>query len=234
MPVAPVRRRGWRRPRARSRVCPAAVVRDVLAHFRPDFGHFLSDHPIGAYDEPAAKPGRVGMLDDCCHGDGTAGSDVVGDLTELGEGDAVDLLDVHVEDAAAGQSDGERVVVADAVALEHRSAVSGDLLAELVDGALDATTRDRADGFAGGADDHRSAGRPGCGLERGHDRAERDGVACAPPGHQLVEHLTHGRPPRPVRRTSPSNVRPRSRQRKGAPPRFPAAPARSRSCRGAG
>ena len=71
-----------------------------------------------------------------------------------------DLLDVHVQDAAAGEADGERVVVGDAVPLEDRRAGVDDLLAELVDRALDAAAGDRADGGAVGADQHRGA-RPG-------------------------------------------------------------------------
>ena len=74
---------------------------------------------VGPHDQPPADPGRVGVLDDGRHGDRATGLDVVGDLTELGEGLLVDLLDVDVEDAAAGQPDRERVVVADAVPLEH-------------------------------------------------------------------------------------------------------------------
>ena len=79
-------------------------------------------HGLGAYDDPAADPLGVRVLDHGGQRDGAAGVDVVGDLTELGEGLLVHLLDVHVEDAAAGQADRERVVVGDAVALEDGSA----------------------------------------------------------------------------------------------------------------
>ena len=51
---------------------------------------------------------------------GRPARDVGGDLAELGERLAGDLLDEDVEDAPAGQPHGIRVVVADAVALEHR------------------------------------------------------------------------------------------------------------------
>ena len=59
------------------------------------------------------------MLDDGGQGDRAPGLEVVGDLLELGEGLAVHLLDIHVEDAAAGQADGEGVIVGDAVPLQH-------------------------------------------------------------------------------------------------------------------
>ena len=71
---------------------------------------------------PAAEPGGVGVLDDGGDGDRAAGLEVGGEVLELGEGLARDLLDVDVEDAAAGQADRERVVVGDAVALQHRGA----------------------------------------------------------------------------------------------------------------
>jgi len=50
----------------------------------------------------------------------------------------------------AGQADRERVVVADAVALQHWFTASGDLVGKLVDCALDAAARHAADDFARG------------------------------------------------------------------------------------
>ena len=60
------------------------------------------------------------MLDDRGDRDRTAGLDVGRDVLQLGECLAADLLDVHVEDPAAGEADGEGLVVGDAVPLEHR------------------------------------------------------------------------------------------------------------------
>jgi hypothetical protein len=60
------------------------------------------------------------MGDDGRDGDRLARVDRRGDLAELGERLAVDHLDEHVEDAAAREPDGERVLVADAVPLKHR------------------------------------------------------------------------------------------------------------------
>ncbi len=73
---------------------------------------------VGADDEPPPHPRGVGVLDHRGERDRAAGIDVGGDLAQLGEGLAGDALDVHVEDPAAGQADGERVVVGDAVPLE--------------------------------------------------------------------------------------------------------------------
>ena len=74
---------------------------------------------------------------------------------ELGEALLVDDLDEDVEDAAAGQADRERVLVADAVALQHRLPVGHHLLGQLVDRALDAATGHRTDGLARRPDQHR-------------------------------------------------------------------------------
>ena len=104
----------------------------------------------------------------------------------------VDLLDEDVEDAAAGQPDRERVVVGDAVPLEHRLAGRDDRLGQLVDRALDAAAGDRADRGLVGADQHRGAGRARRGLEGRDHGADADGLAGLPPLHQLGQHLTHG------------------------------------------
>jgi hypothetical protein len=50
------------------------------------------------------------MIDKGRDGNGPAGVYVGRHLAELGEGVAVDLLDVDVEDGAAGEADGEGVV----------------------------------------------------------------------------------------------------------------------------
>ena len=57
-------------------------------------------------------------------------------------------LDEDVEDPAAGQADGERVVVGDAVPLQDRPPGRDDLLGQVVDRALDAAAGDAADRLA--------------------------------------------------------------------------------------
>ena len=71
------------------------------------------------------RPTQLGSscCDDGRHRDGSSGLDVGGHRSELGERLLVDHLDEDVEDATAGQPDRERVLVADAVALEDRCAV---------------------------------------------------------------------------------------------------------------
>ena len=96
---------------------------------------------LGPHDEPPTQPGRVGVLDDGGDRHGSPGLDVVGHLPELGEGLPAHLFDEDVEDAPAGQPDGIRVVVADAVALQDGHAVGDHTLGELVDRALDAARR---------------------------------------------------------------------------------------------
>ena len=122
---------------------------------------------------------------------GSCRVDRLGDLAELGERLPGDRLDEHVEDAAAGQADGERVVVADAVALERRHAGLDDVLGLLVDRALDAAAGDAADRGAVGADEHRGARRRGAERQVADDRAHPDGLPRLPPADQVVEHLTH-------------------------------------------
>ena len=69
------------------------------------------------------RPGiGSGVRDHGRHRHRPAGRDVGGDLAQLRERLAVDPLHEDVDDAAAGQPDRERVVVADAVPLQHRRA----------------------------------------------------------------------------------------------------------------
>ena len=74
-------------------------------------------------DAPGAGPSRsLGPGDAGDDGDRFVPVDGLLDLAQLGERLARDRLDEDVEDAAAGQPDGERVVVADAVAPQRRLA----------------------------------------------------------------------------------------------------------------
>ena len=92
--------------RAASRACRLGVVR----------------RRSGPHDEPAARagPGR-GARSRWHTATGRPASMSAATSPSSGNVSAVDLLDEDVEDAAAGQPDGERVVVADAVALQHRA-----------------------------------------------------------------------------------------------------------------
>jgi hypothetical protein len=115
---------------------------------------------VGPHDQPPAQP--VGVAADAGeHGHRGTGPDRGGHLTEFGEGVAVDPFDEHVDDAAAGQPDGERVVVADPVAPQHRGTGGGDLLGQLVHRAFHAAAGHAAHGRAVRADEHRGAGRAG-------------------------------------------------------------------------
>ena len=177
------------------------------------------DRVLGPHDEPSPHPLRVRVVDDGGDGHRASGLDVVAHLAELGEGLLVDDgLDEHVEDAAAGQPHRERVVVGDPVALQDRGAGRHDLLAELVDRALDAAAGDRAHGLAAGADEHRGARGARGRAERGDHGADPDRVAGPPPLHQLGQHVTHGRPPPSAPRTPPSSAPRRSGRRGAAPP----------------
>ena len=82
------------------------------------------------------------MLDHYGDGDWPTGSDVGGDVLELGEGLLVDAFDEDVDDPAARQADGEGVVVGHAVPLEHRYAGPEDLLPEVEHCSLHAAAGD--------------------------------------------------------------------------------------------
>ena len=138
-------------------------------------------------------------------------------------------LDVDVEDAAAGEPDLEGVVVADAVAVQHagcpRRPRSGR-------GRRPRPRRSRRRPSRRRSRPGRPASRrPG---GRGADRKVATtvpmptGSPASPPGQQLLEHLTHRRPPPGPARTPPASDRPRSRQRTAAPPPSLPAPAGSR------
>jgi len=70
-------------------------------------------------------------------------------------------LNEDVQDAAAGQAHSKRVILADAVPLENRPARLRYFGLKLVDGALDAAARDRADHLAAGFDGQRGTGSRG-------------------------------------------------------------------------
>ena len=54
------------------------------------------------------------------HGDRLVRLDAARDNGQLGEGRCIDAFDEDIENAAARQSDGECIVIADAVALQRR------------------------------------------------------------------------------------------------------------------
>ncbi len=130
------------------------------------------------------------------HGPATA--NVVSDLVEIRERGMADRLDEYVDDAATGKTDGERVVVADAVALQDRLRTITHPSGELEDGALDAAAGHAADGSSVGADEHRGSRLAGRGLPRLHDRAQADDAPGRPPGQELIDHITHARSRRPA------------------------------------
>ena len=114
-------------------------------------------------------------------------------LGQLGERRRVDRLDEDVDDAAAGQPDGERVVVADAVALQHRLAAGQHLLRQLVDRALDAAAGDAADRLAVGR--RPPSPRPAAAARCARCRRRWPARTAAPASYQpgdLVDHVMHG------------------------------------------
>lgn len=69
------------------------------------------------------------MLDDRGDRDRAMRGDVLGDVLQLRKGIARHRLGEDVDDSATGQTNGERVVVADAVALQLRSPLATTSLA---------------------------------------------------------------------------------------------------------
>src|SRR6185312_10271499 len=115
---------------------------------------------VGGPDEP---PGAdlAGPADHGGGGDRDAGLDRGGDLPHLGEGLPADRLDEDVDDAAAGQADGEGGVVADPVALQHGLPGGGDFARQIIDGAVDAAAGDAAHDLARTGHGHGGAGLAG-------------------------------------------------------------------------
>ena len=93
---------------------PAGVVGDGVVQALQAEGARRAVRP----ERPAAgRAGRPGPSTQVTTATGSCAADRLGDLAELGERLPGDRLDEDVEDPAAGQPDGEGVVVADAVPL---------------------------------------------------------------------------------------------------------------------
>ena len=118
-----------------------------------------------------------------------------GDLAELGEACHIDPLDEYVNDPAAGQPHGERVVVADPVGLEDGRTGLTDVERQLVDGTLHAAAGHAADDLvvADGRDGQRSARIPGCAALRTRDRGQAEAFAGLPPLGDPAQYAAHVR-----------------------------------------
>ena len=131
-----------------------------------------------------------------------------GDVAELRKAVPADRLDEDVDDAAAGQPDRERVVVADAVALQDAAPVRSRGLGQLVHRALDAAAGHAAHRAAVRADRHRRAGLAGGRAPGADHRGRRPTVSpAAPPVLDVGHHVTHRRSPPPAR-AAPSKLWP--------------------------
>ena len=104
----------------------------------PRAAHRAGAHPV-LHDQSTPDPcAALDVADQGGDRDRAARTDGVGHVAELGEAGPVDLFDEDVDDPAAGQPDGEGVVVADPVALQHRVSVVPGALGEFVDRTLHA------------------------------------------------------------------------------------------------
>ena len=142
-------------------------------------------------DQPAAEPSRVGVRDNRGDGGRTMRGDVVGDGLQLGKGVAGHRLGEDLDDAAAGQADGECVVVGDPVALQFGSSVRDHVVGELVDGGLDAAAGHRPRDRAVGGDHHGGPWRTRRGLDRSDDSGDAGRPAGSPDRQQFVEDVSH-------------------------------------------
>ena len=155
-------------------------------------------HRRGAHDQPPADPSGVGMVDHGGDRDGPPCGDVGSHHVELGKGLPGDRFDEDVENAAAGETDREGVVVADAVALQPGDAGGRHLDGRLIDGRLDAAPRHRSADRAVRIDDHRGTGWAGGGPEGANHRGQARRGSGAPDADQLGEHVLHAVNRRPI------------------------------------
>ena len=120
--------------------------------------------------------------DDGGERDRFAGGDRRCEGAEIGKTPAGDRFDEDIDDPAAGQPDGECIVVGDAVALQERRVAGAHGGREVVDRTLDATAGHRADRGPVRADEHRRTGWTRGRSEGADHRADADDVAgLAPP-----------------------------------------------------
>ena len=148
-------------------------------------------HRIRAHDEPPPDPLAVGVVHDGRHRHRALRTDVVGDGVEVRKRLARHRFDEDVQNAAAGETDREGVVVADAVALQPGDAGVRHLDRRFIDGRLDAAPRHRSADRGVRADDHGGTGRPWGRTEGAHDGGQARGRTRAPDADQLGEHVLH-------------------------------------------
>src|SRR5690349_1121614 len=104
----------------------------------------------------------------------------------------VERLDEDVDSASAGETDGERLVVRDAVRHDVRSFFPGQHRKSFFDDrALDAPTGHRPGDLAVLVHDHRCAGIAGTGpLDFNHAR-DGDALTCCAPAFDVLENFFH-------------------------------------------
>ena len=189
----------------------------------PDAGQALGQHPPGVVVHRRVQPvtvaeGPAGLVvgpDDPARTDAARSLDHAGHRDGLARGDrrrhvpefrvqlAADRLHQQVQDAAAGQADRERVVVADAVGRQHRLPGLADLLGHLVHGPFHATARHAAGDLALGGHGHRGPGLAGRAAERAHHRGQAEHLARVPPLRDRVQDVSQPASPRYVGHVGP-------------------------------
>ena len=107
-----------------------------------------------------------------------------------GNGLRADRLHEHVQDPAAGQPHGERVVVADPVGLQHGLPGLADLPGHLVHGTLDAAAGHAAGHLAIGRHRHRGARLPWRAAERPDDGGQAEHLSRVPPLRDRVQDVS--------------------------------------------
>src|SRR5215217_8581152 len=146
------------------------------------------------------------MFDDGGDRHWAASVDIGRNIGQLGECLLRHLLDKDVQNSATGQADGERIVVADAVALEYGVAVCYHLLREGIDRRLHTTTRYRSHRGVIGTNQHGGAGLSRCRTPGANHSAHTDRLASPPPCQQVREDVTHRYAPQASARTSRSSA----------------------------
>ena len=179
----------------------------VVGPTRPERARHRQTRPLGMDHQPPPHPRDVVVLDHRRHRHRPTRLDIGRDPTQLREALLVDHLHEHIQNPATGQTHRERVLVTDPVPLQHRPTIPQHLLRQLIDRPLHTTPRHRPHRLTPRPHQHRRPRLPRRRLKRRHHRRQPHRTPTPPPRQQLIQNVTHARPPPWPPRTPPCCAR---------------------------